>query len=895
MTPANISAIHRDQPVSGNGDGGAPLKPGTAGTAVAPVEDKVELKAVRPGRNVSFADIRANGSGDGAGAAARAHPLSRKTASHGDLEVLGATHAEVKVETGKELLTKPSDPAVPAAGKSMDSAGDLDSEADEDDPDESKHRFTLIIRITIATLGLAAVGAGIVLRLERSDDVALDLAVWRWCVFIGALYPLRILANFIVVTIVRTVEHAFFLSNRLVYFLSPLKPALTTLLQFAFYLALWAVLVTADGGFIFSDTGDYVLRGLICAVLYCVGRVLAGTLTKIFASRFNLRNFFDRLKQSLEKEYYLAALTVPRPKPKAHSRKSSHALGARGHRRFGSADAEDFRPVLPKSVVSASFSEGGRLGEGGVPSKAGKMKTLPEHDELAEGATNRGKGPAEQLGAGSIRGLRRLQRRSQPGVTSSSAMSSTPPPSVGPSQLSNTETSKMPPRAVSPSLTEQSEQEYGWRDVEAELEQQSRHTTRQPWADEDENTGTGSALDMKDILRRRSDVERHFEDFKDLDSEQVTEAQVSKLERYIRRNHFGVTFSHAMKQTRKAQDQKALDRMSRKLGRWLWTNVRADRTRKEIVPSDLQFFLPADQVRGCFELLDSKTKDGRVTRHDVLGVVKDIIQERGHLAKTMQDSNTIVGKMGSLIQIVINVILVPICLAVFRIDVENLWISLSAVFLAFGFVFGNTLKNIFESALLLFATHPFDVGDVIIIEGEWYIVKEISLLRTTVEHELCAISTFPNHVLNNLQMANLSRSGNKWDAFHVYIDVSTAAEVVDQLDRDVQAVVKAKPEYFPGGNRTRMYVPGGTGKGFKILVSVWFEMASNGVDLGWTGLIRNTMFKTCMESLTKSGVRVAHQHTMVPGAEVVAGPDHAGPQAGGASAAVGFAPGSVPS
>lgn len=35
----------------------------------------------------------------------------------------------------------------------------------------------------------------------------------------------------------------------------------------------------------------------------------------------------------------------------------------------------------------------------------------------------------------------------------------------------------------------------------------------------------------------------------------------------------------------------------------------------------------------------------------------------------------------------------------------------------FAFIFGNSIKNLFEAVLFLFVQHPFDVGDIVVLES----------------------------------------------------------------------------------------------------------------------------------------------------------------------------------
>ena len=55
------------------------------------------------------------------------------------------------------------------------------------------------------------------------------------------------------------------------------------------------------------------------------------------------------------------------------------------------------------------------------------------------------------------------------------------------------------------------------------------------------------------------------------------------------------------------------------------------------------------------------------------------------------------------------------CGVLLQVDVTKMWLTFSSMVLAFTFVFGNSIKTIFEAVIYLFVVHPFDVGDGIFI------------------------------------------------------------------------------------------------------------------------------------------------------------------------------------
>ena len=52
-----------------------------------------------------------------------------------------------------------------------------------------------------------------------------------------------------------------------------------------------------------------------------------------------------------------------------------------------------------------------------------------------------------------------------------------------------------------------------------------------------------------------------------------------------------------------------------------------------------------------------------------------------------------------------------------QVDLQKTWVMFSSIVLAFAFVFGNSVRSIYESLIYLFVVHPFDVGDKIIVDS----------------------------------------------------------------------------------------------------------------------------------------------------------------------------------
>ena len=61
--------------------------------------------------------------------------------------------------------------------------------------------------------------------------------------------------------------------------------------------------------------------------------------------------------------------------------------------------------------------------------------------------------------------------------------------------------------------------------------------------------------------------------------------------------------------------------------------------------------------------------------------------------------------------VVVGLIVFALSLLILGVATTHFFVFLSSQLLVAVFVFGNTLKTIFEAIIFLFVMHPFDVGD----------------------------------------------------------------------------------------------------------------------------------------------------------------------------------------
>ena len=64
-----------------------------------------------------------------------------------------------------------------------------------------------------------------------------------------------------------------------------------------------------------------------------------------------------------------------------------------------------------------------------------------------------------------------------------------------------------------------------------------------------------------------------------------------------------------------------------------------------------------------------------------------------------------------------------------QISLDNMWTTVASGILGFSFIFGNSIRGVFESILTLFVIHPFDVGDTLFLAGSFHVIEEASLTK----------------------------------------------------------------------------------------------------------------------------------------------------------------------
>jgi len=113
--------------------------------------------------------------------------------------------------------------------------------------------------------------------------------------------------------------------------------------------------------------------------------------------------------------------------------------------------------------------------------------------------------------------------------------------------------------------------------------------------------------------------------------------------------------------------------------------------------------------------------------------VLDIFMDRKHLEKAMRSSSQAIKKLDSILKVVVVIIVLFISLSIWNIDTTKFLTSLITIWAGLIFAIGGSFRNMFDSCIFLFITHPYDVGDRISIDKEDYFVTEFGITTTILK------------------------------------------------------------------------------------------------------------------------------------------------------------------
>ncbi|KAI5068325.1 hypothetical protein GOP47_0016670 [Adiantum capillus-veneris] len=224
-------------------------------------------------------------------------------------------------------------------------------------------------------------------------------------------------------------------------------------------------------------------------------------------------------------------------------------------------------------------------------------------------------------------------------------------------------------------------------------------------------------------------------------------------------------------------------------------NNMAKHGQKRITLQNFIYFLPEEHLARAFAMFET-TENGEITKESFIKWVVNVYTERRALCLTLNDNKTVVEKLHRLLNAVLIMILIPVFVLIFGVETPKILVFFTSLVLPSVFMFGNSAKNVFESLIFLFVTHPFDVGDRIVVDGQTMLVEEMNILNTVLLSSCNEKLYYPNSLLCTKPISNYYRSPDMWDSIEFQIHMRTPLEKIAELKDRIQKHIEGLPQYW---------------------------------------------------------------------------------------------------
>ncbi|KAF3321434.1 mechanosensitive ion channel protein 6-like protein [Carex littledalei] len=250
---------------------------------------------------------------------------------------------------------------------------------------------------------------------------------------------------------------------------------------------------------------------------------------------------------------------------------------------------------------------------------------------------------------------------------------------------------------------------------------------------------------------------------------------------------------------------------------------------KYIYYQDLLRFMRQEEATKTMNLFEGAHEHRRISKGALKYWAVNAFRERKALALTLNDTKTAVNKLHQIVNVVVGVIVFVLWLLILGIATTQFFVFLSSQLVLAVFVFGNTLKTLFEALIFLFVMHPFDVGDRCEIDKVQVVVEEMNIMSTVFLRDDNLKIYYPNSILATKPISNYYRSPDMGDSIDFAIHVATPLEKIAKMkERIIQFMENKTEHWYPGP----MVVLRDVEDSNKLTVSIWMRQRINYQDMG---------------------------------------------------------------
>ncbi|KAK3818691.1 MAG: hypothetical protein J3Q66DRAFT_429918 [Benniella sp.] len=222
----------------------------------------------------------------------------------------------------------------------------------------------------------------------------------------------------------------------------------------------------------------------------------------------------------------------------------------------------------------------------------------------------------------------------------------------------------------------------------------------------------------------------------------------------------------------------------------LWTRI-CPPHRNHLERPDLEPPLKKEIMDRIWKLFDPNGGDV-ITRTMFKRVIVDMVNLRKSFTSSHKTFENAMAKFNMLFDIIVLLFVIVAFLIAYDVGVQQYAVGVSSLAVGCAFVTGTSAKNAFESMVFIFIMRPFDVGDRIEMDGQYFTILTTHILTTEMKRGDGMRVLPPNYILATRHIHNVSRSDEHVDNFWMDIPLFSTARTIQRLKQRIQTLVEGE-------------------------------------------------------------------------------------------------------
>ena len=198
-----------------------------------------------------------------------------------------------------------------------------------------------------------------------------------------------------------------------------------------------------------------------------------------------------------------------------------------------------------------------------------------------------------------------------------------------------------------------------------------------------------------------------------------------------------------------------------------------------------------------FAFLDFN-KSGDIALTEFEEAIQEAYDEKKTLLKAIKANEKVIDRIDNFFVTVILLYKLTCFLPKIKLSLFDFIKYLGSSALVLRYLFDHFLEQLFASVMHFLVTHPYDVGDKILLHEKIYRIKDMGFWKTTLISPDGQVSYVPNHTLLSQAFGNYRRSDRMENNLLMSLNIKTSKEDIEMFVAAFNEFIKDNGRYLDG-------------------------------------------------------------------------------------------------